>query len=192
MMSVFTTGKSLLDPSTLLPKAGLTWGMSYADLGAGSLGHFVLAGAHIVGPEGRVFAVDILKGALASIESLARLQSLTNIETSWGDIEKLGGTSIKTQSIDFVSLVNVTYLLSRKNDLLMEIHRILKPGGIFLAIDWVKETSALGPRLDKRMDPMEISTLLAREKFSTEKPFDAGPHHWGIVSFNPGSSTAKS
>ena len=73
------TGHSFLNPDEVLLQTGIARGKTAADLGCGS-GYFVLPCARLVGSEGRVFGVDVLEAALATIASKANTYNLTNIK----------------------------------------------------------------------------------------------------------------
>src|SRR5688572_22212174 len=59
------------EPSKLLPKLNIKAGDAVADIGAGS-GYYTMKLAELVGPEGKVYAVDIQKEMLAIIRKKMR------------------------------------------------------------------------------------------------------------------------
>jgi len=58
---ILPSGRALLDPNKILKEAGLADCQTYADFGCGTLGHFVIPASIIVGEQGKVYALDILK-----------------------------------------------------------------------------------------------------------------------------------
>src|SRR4030042_3326582 len=103
-------GKELLNPQDLVQnKLGVTYGSKVADLGCGGAGYFVLQSAQQVGPQGVVYAVDILKPVLANVETRAKGLGFDNIKTLWSNLEKYGETKINDEEIDFTLLVNVLF-----------------------------------------------------------------------------------
>ena len=73
-------GNELLNPQDLIKnKLGVTYGSKVADLGCGGAGFFVMQTAQVVGPEGMVYAVDILKHALTNVNTRAKLLGFKNI-----------------------------------------------------------------------------------------------------------------
>ena len=108
------TGRALLDANKILQRVGLGPNMNFADLGAGTLGHLVLPASQIVGENGRVYAVDILKSALEAVKSRAQLLGVHNLETVWGDIEKVGGVKIPPQSLNLISCLSLPFGLILK------------------------------------------------------------------------------
>lgn len=180
-MTWLSTGKALIDPHRVLQRAGLDLAKTYADFGSGPLGHFVFAGADLVGPTGRVYAVDILKGALAGVESRMALESTHQITTVWGDIERPHGVNIPEASVDLVSINNITGLMLRSPGVLGEVKRVLKPEGRLLLVDWKREEAPLGPPLERRVDPETVSATVEDAGFRRAASFEAGPHHWGMI-----------
>src|ERR1700675_3615040 len=99
-MSYIPTGKELIDPFKVLEEAGLGADMKVADFGCGTLGHYVFAASRLVGPGGKVYAIDILKSVLDGIESMMRIERVTNVETVWGDLERVGGIKLADGLLD--------------------------------------------------------------------------------------------
>ncbi len=180
-MTALPTGRALLDPYAILHEAGLSVDMHFADFGAGTLGHFVFPAADIVGKEGRVFAVDILKTALEGIEGRARLENVANVITIWGDLERPKGVNIPENSLDIVGFINVGALLIKTSDPVKEAIRLLKPNGLCLVVDWQPGKGSLIVSEKDRIKPEDVELLFEQNKFSTEKRFSAGPQHWGRV-----------
>lgn len=180
-MPTLPTGRALLDAPAILAQTGLALNMHYADFGSGTLGHFVFPATDIVGPEGKVYAVDILKGALAGIDSRAKLEKVTNLQTVWADIERIKGVNVPERSLDLVSMVNITGLLKKSPTVFEEIKRLLKPGGKLLLVDWKMQGASFGPPVEKRVTPEAVQPLAEKAGFVLEKALEAGPHHWGLV-----------
>ena len=99
------SGTALVDPKMILDKIKLTHGMRVADFGCGRTGHLVFPSAQIVGEDGVVYAVDIVKNILQSISSMAKDQGYENIKTIWSDIEKYEKTPIPDNSLDAIFFV---------------------------------------------------------------------------------------
>lgn len=154
--------------------------MKVGDLGAGS-GHYALAAAPVIGSEGKVYAVDIQEDVLKSLKSEAQVRGLKNIETIWGDFERLGGTKLKDHSLDAVILSNTLFQLDRKAGAAAEIKRILRPGGRLLVVDWAGSYDGLGPPPHRLITEYVAEDLFISAGFHKVKDFRAGPHHYSIV-----------
>ncbi len=180
-MPQIPAGKALLDAPALLREVGVRVGYHVVDLGSGTTGHFTFPAAHMVGETGKVYAVDILKGALAGIESRARIEGTPNVETVWGDIERVGGVRVPEGSIDVALLVNVASLIAKSPNVASEAARLLKDNGHMLVIDWKLEGGGFGPAPESRHTAKDIVKLFTAHGFVAIKEFEAGPSHWGLV-----------
>jgi ubiquinone/menaquinone biosynthesis C-methylase UbiE len=105
----------------------VTNGQVVADLGCGS-GYYTLALAECVGPEGRVYAVDLSERAVRELEKKASERGYRNIEAHASSASDL--SFIKDGSVDFV-LANglLCSMPNNRQSAVNEIGRILKPRG---------------------------------------------------------------
>jgi len=180
-MPQIPAGKALLDPTVLLREAGIRVGYNVVDLGSGTTGHFTFPAAHMVGETGKVYAVDILKGALAGIESRARIENASNVETVWGNIEKVGGVRVPEAEMDLALLVNVASLIAKSPDVAREAARLLRDNGHMLVVDWKMDGGGFGPTPEHRHSAKDILKLFTAHGFVAINEFEAGPNHWGLV-----------
>lgn len=180
-MAILSSGRALLDAAAILRSAGLGPGMRYADLGCGPLGHFVFPAAEIVGKDGRVYAVDILKSSLASVESRMRIEAYGNISCVWGDFERHNGIAIPAGSLNLVTVVNIIEVLLRSATALAEIARVLAADGKVLLVDWKRERTAIGPPIEHRVSREDAEIAMTKAGFVLRHAFDAGPYHWAQV-----------
>src|SRR3989344_8675031 len=78
-----------LSPRHIIEQSGIGAGMQVADFGCGQ-GDFSLAAAKIVGPDGKVHAIDIQDSALSSMRSKARIEGMLNVDCVKGNVEVSG------------------------------------------------------------------------------------------------------
>lgn len=180
-MSPISSDHVLLDSEALLSTAGLALDMHYADFGAGMLGHFVIPAAKIVGPLGQVYAVDILKSVLQSIQSRAQLEGFTNLKIVWGDFERSSGVNIPINSLHLVSFVDVGHALLKSQNPFKEVGRLLRTNGRLLIIDWQTNPHAIIVPNEKRLSSQEIESQAVNAGFHLMNRFVAGPQHWGLL-----------
>ncbi len=168
------------DPHDNVLQMGLRDGMRVADLGSG-VGHHAIAAAHVVGPEGRVYAVDVQQDVLTHLADTASRRGLRNIETVWGDIERVGGTKLREQSMDAVILANILFQLADTQAAVTEIRRILKPGGRLMVLDWAESYGGIGPAEQHVVPEAAAEALFSAAGFQKQKSFRSGAHHYSIV-----------
>ncbi len=177
-----TFGKSeLLDAGAIL-KDLLQIGPRHiiGDLGAGG-GMFCINAARLVGNQGQVYAVDVMKHVLGDIESKARLAGLGNIKTVWSNLEMVGATKIKENSLDFALLVNVLFQSKKHEQILAEAARLLKVGGKLLVIDWSDTRPGFAPATDRQVDPKKVIASAASLSLNLIREFKAGHYHFGLI-----------
>ena len=162
-------------------KVGLGQGMNIGDLGCGNLGYFALASAKKVGKNGIVYAVDILKSALQSVENRIQQEGLDNIKTIWSNLEIYGATKIQEASLDIAFIHNVLFHAQEGDSMLREAARLLKNGGKLMIIDWRRVISPFGPPLDDRPLPETIKKLASGVGLQPVEEFSAGPYHFGLI-----------
>lgn len=165
------------DPASNLAKLGLTDGMKVVDIGAGS-GFYTINAAKTVGSSGRVYAVDVQKDLLERLRSVGAAQGLRNIEVIWGNAEKIGGTKVKEGLADAAIISNILFQVTKLDDFVLEVKRILKPGGKALVVDW-SEVSSMGPKT--LVPSMKAQMLFEKAGFKLDQSFNAGEHHYGMV-----------
>ncbi len=174
-------GAELMNAKEVLKGAGLEGEMKVADFGCGGRAYFSLQAARLVGKNGLVYAIDILKTALRSTEDLAKFYNLSNIKTVWADLEVFGSTKIESNSIDFVIITNLFFQTKKHEVFMKEAFRILKSGGKVFVADWKKTSTPLGPPIKMRVTPEKVKEIASQIGFILEKEFEAGPYHFGLV-----------
>lgn len=167
------------DPAGNISQFGIGEGKYVADLGAGS-GHYSIAAAKAVGNTGRVYAVEVQKDLLERIKSLATEEGLGNIEMLWGDIEIMGGTKLRDQSVDIVILSNILFQLEDKQGCAKEVGRILKSKGRVLVVDWDGSYGGLGPTEESVYKASDARALFENLGYVYESDIQAGGHHYGF------------
>jgi len=182
MQKIISGGNELLDAAVILTKElKLGSGAMVGDLGCGGAAYFTLAAAKIVGDRGQVYAVDVLKTVLSSVEGKARMHSLYNIKTIWSNLEVVGATNIPAQSLDDVLLVNILFQSKKHEEIITEAARLLRPGGKLLIIDWDQAEGPFGPGTNDRVDQQEVREIAGRLKLAEESSFKAGQYHFGLI-----------
>jgi arsenite methyltransferase len=175
-------GKSeLMDAGKILSELlQVKKGDMVGDLGAGG-GLFLMQAARLVGDQGQVYAVDVVKNILSELESKARLSGLNNIKTVWSNLELIGATKINSESLDSAILVNVLYQSEKHFEIMSEATRLLKKGAKLLVIDWADNDLSFGPSKERLAKPEEIMSLASQMDLDLVQQFKAGPYHFGLI-----------
>lgn len=172
---------ALFNIENILTKLELAEKQRVAELGCGNFGFFVFPLARLVGRQGKVYAVDILKSTLEEIKKQAVKENLTQIEAIWSDLEIFKATKIETNSLDLALLVNVLHQSNKRIEMLRESIRLLKRGGKLLIIDWKNIDLPFGPATDKRVKLESLKAAVPKIGLEIKEEFEAGPYHYGLI-----------
>lgn len=172
-------GNELLNPQQLLERVGVGSGSRVADLGCGAMAYFTMQAARAVGERGQVYAVDIQREVLSSVDSRSKLAGLANVRTVWSDLEKVGAADIPPGTLDVALLVNTLFQLNDHASAMAEAARLLKPGGRLLVADWKSIGAPFGPAMERRVSPGRVRELAAAAGLALAEEFEAGPYHFG-------------
>ena len=180
-MQNITGGNVLLDVDFILKKAQIRDGMKVADLGCGISGHFIFPAAMSVGKRGVVYAVDILKTILETINRRIRQDNIQNIKTIWSDLEVFNATKIESGSLDVALLINILYQSHKRAEILRETMRMLKKGGVLMVVEWKNTASPIGPPAEERVKADLLKAGSKKMGFKVEDEFEAGKYHFGVL-----------
>ena len=114
------------DPIKALKSAGLKPGLRVLEVGCGP-GFFTIPAADIVGNEGVVYALDIHPRAIGRVQKKIQSKGIKNVRTMLTNPSDIG---LPGQSIDLAFMFGLPYIIGGQINVIREIHRILKPGGI--------------------------------------------------------------
>jgi ubiquinone/menaquinone biosynthesis C-methylase UbiE len=168
------------DPDKIVAALGLPEGAHIADMGAG-MGKYSIAAARHIGPEGKVFAVEVQEDMVKRLESDLEHLGVENVMPVWGDIEHPGGTRLSDHSIDWVIAANVLFQVRDKNGFLAETKRVLKLGGKILVVDWTDSHGGMGPKPQDVLTETAARELFESASFSLKDSIEAGSHHYGFI-----------
>lgn len=172
----------LINPDALLDHAGVDVGMTCADFGVGRDPSLLFATARKVTSKGLVYALDVVKDLLPIIEERAVMEGLTNVQTVWTDLEIFGAArAVADNSVDVGWLVTTLYMCQKKEAVLKECLRMMKPGGRLVVADWKTRATPIGPPLEHRFEPKVVSAMAPTLGMRLLEEFEAGEYHWGIV-----------
>lgn len=121
--------RRLQPPEQIIRASGITKGIKALEIGCGS-GAYTTFIAKAIGNEGKVYALDIQPKMLEQIKKKldkVKNKDIKNIELVLASAYEL---PFPDNFLDLVYMVSVFQEIPDKNKTLMEIKRVLKPGGI--------------------------------------------------------------
>ena len=107
-------------------------GMAVADVGAGT-GLFTRLFAKAVGPEGKVYAVDIAENFLEHIEKTSKENGIENVETVLATADS---SNLRPGSVDVAFIADTYHHFEFPRRTMTSIHRALRPGGRVVVVDF--------------------------------------------------------
>jgi ubiquinone/menaquinone biosynthesis C-methylase UbiE len=129
----------LVNPYGRLTEAGVKRGQRVLEVGCGP-GFFTIPAAKIVGEAGYVYAVDINPAAVEHVNRKIMREGLTNVEVKLADASETG---LPKESVDVAFLFSVIHSLRNLNEVLSEMHRVLKTVGILSVQSGLPEKKVL-------------------------------------------------
>jgi predicted methyltransferase len=111
---------------------GLKPGMAVADVGAGT-GLFTRLFAREVGPDGKVYAVDIAPKFVKHVEKTCKEAGLKNVT---GVVCTPTSAELPANSVDLVFICDTYHHFEFPQRTLASIHRALRPGGRLVLVDF--------------------------------------------------------
>ena len=168
-----------IKPQNVVAQMGLKVGDIVADFGSGS-GFFALGAARMVGNTGKVIAVDVQQSKLTATFSAGSQQGYKNIQILQANLdEPLSG--IDEASCDAVMMASVLHEVHDRSVLLQNAYKVLKTGGLLLAVEWKADLTIFGPPLEKRIAEQDLEQELAKIGLHKVKSIAADNYHYAIV-----------
>jgi precorrin-6B methylase 2 len=149
----------------LLPMLELKPGMAVADVGAGS-GYFARRIAAAVGPQGRVFAVDVQPEMVRMLEALAKRPGLGNLQPVLGSATDV---KLAPASVDLALMVDVYHELEFPHEVLASMVRAVKPGGRVLFVEYRAEDANVPIKALHKMSEAQVKAEAARHALAWER-----------------------
>jgi len=169
--------RSWQDPEKIFPAIGLRKGMVFVDVGCGE-GYFALPAARIVGPDGKVYAIDINAEAVAYLKEQATANVLTNLSAEAEEAEAViaceGCAVIVFFGIDLHDFADPELVIRNAK-------RMLRPSGRLIDLDWKDIPMDVGPPAEKRFPVEKAKKMIESAGFTARSVQDAGPYHYLII-----------
>lgn len=156
-------------PGRIMDALGIGDGSTVADLGAGG-GWFTVRIARRVGPNGLVYAEDVQRQMIESIDRRVRREGFRNVRTVLGTYTD---PKLPAESCDAVLIVDAYHEVEDRVGLLRNVRAALTPNGRLGIVDFKGDGGGPGPDLDERVDPAVVIAdaeraglrVIARETF---------------------------
>jgi ubiquinone/menaquinone biosynthesis C-methylase UbiE len=164
-------------PSKLLEALKLKPGDVVADLGAGS-GYHTFRMAKLVGPRGKVLAVDIQKEMLAIIRWRMKRDKVANVVPVLGT-EK--DPKLPRGGVDLILMVDVYHEFSHPYEMTCALVKALKPGGRLVFVEFRLEDPKVPIKLLHKMSKRQVLKEMAIHPLKHARTLDFLPWQHVII-----------
>ena len=148
------------NPKKLLEMLKLKEGDVVADIGAGS-GYYSFRMSKLVGPEGKILAVDIQTEMLDIIRNRMKKEGIKNIEPVMG---AEADPKLKADSVDAILLVDVYHEFEFPHEMTEKMVASLKPGGRLIFVEFRLEDDNVPIKLVHKMTERQVIKEMAEFK----------------------------
>lgn len=160
-------GKSsfdLIDPKKVFSQIELPHNSTVVDLACGT-GRYSIELSKNREEKYEIYAIDLWEEGIDALNALIAAEHVTNIHTIVADISKK--IPLETSSADMCLLATVLHDLSKEaqDTTMREVHRVLKPEGIVMIIEFKKIDTGPGPPVNIRLSEQDIEDLAVKHEF---------------------------
>lgn len=142
-------------PTEVIELGKISAGMTVADIGTGT-GYFVPHLSSAVGPDGKVWALDLEQAMVDYVQKTVADEGLANVET-----KKIEATGPGVSGVDRFLLVNTWHHISERADYAQKLNAALKPGGAVIIVDYAPDASLdHGPPPHMRLEAQRVASEL--------------------------------
>lgn len=152
---------------------------SVADFGAGSGAWTLALAKYLTG--GTVYAIDIQKELLGSLEKEVAKAGLANVHYLQGDLESRGGSKLADEEVDVVLIANILFQSKLKYSIVLEAKRILKRTGKVVVIEWKESFGGLGPKPEDVVSTKELLEVFGQAGFVKQATMDVSDQHYAMI-----------
>ena len=138
--------------------------------------------AKIVGPQGKVYAVDVQPGMLQLLEKNADKAKVANVVPVLGAYDD---PKLPAGELDLIIMVDVYHEFSQPQRMLQRMHEALKPGGRLALFEYRAEDPNVPILPLHKMSKAQVKTEVELEGFKQLRVFDDLPWQHLIVFTRP-------
>jgi len=173
-------GKSsfdLKDKKRFFSQLDLPPNSTLIDLACG-VGNYSIEISKISGAEYKIYAIDLWAEGIEVLNTLIKDQGITNIHTIVADISR--EIPLETASADACLLATTLHDLSQEaqDSTMREVHRVLKPEGIFIIIEFKKIDKGPGPPISIRLSEDEVDEFVVKYGFGKIASNELGTYNY--------------
>jgi len=167
-------------PAEIPAAIGLKEGMVVADIGAGT-GYFERYFSKAVGPDGRVYAVDIEPHMVAHLEKRAAEEKTPNVVAVLAEPDD---PKLPAGGVDVIFVCDTWHHINDRLAYLKRLAASLRPGGRLAIVDFHKKPLPVGPPPQHKLAREVVVDELAQAGWSLAGESDRLPYQYLLI-FTP-------
>ncbi len=173
-------------PLTLLTLLGIDQGEVVADIGTGT-GYFIRPLSIAVGPEGKVYAVDIEQAMLDHVmarEEIVRERVIPVLAAP-------DDPRLPAGAIDLAVIVNTWHHIDNRSKYLRRLQRVLSPEGRVAIVDFREGELPVGPPPGEKLSRETVLAEFAKARWQFVSESVALPYQYFLVFYPPATKDAR-
>ncbi len=174
-------------PSKLIDALKVKPGEVIADIGAGS-GYYAFRLSKLIGPKGKILAVDIQPEMLDIIRKRMKERHVTNIEPVQGTITD---PKLPANSVDTILMVDVYHEFDHPFEMTVAMVKALKPGGRMVFVEFRMEDPDVPIKLVHKMTQKQVIKEMEPHPLRWVRTLDVLPWQHIIIFEKKGEEKAK-
>ena len=164
-------------PDLLMSALQIRRGATVADVGSGT-GYFTWRLAQQVGPQGKVYAVDVQQSMLDLTRSAVDEHGLANVEYV---LATDASPRLPERAVDLVFVAYAYHEFGDPEAMMRAIRRALKPGGRVVILEYAKESNIAPASPLHKMSFEEIRREIEPMGFVVDQLLDFLPVQHGVI-----------
>ena len=172
------SSRDILSAGEVLKATELKMGDIFLDAGCGD-GYISIGASNIVGDNGKIFALDVYPESIETVKNEIKKRDLNNIEAIVADVTD--AIPLNENSVDSVLMANVLHGFvegGEVDDVMTNIVKVLKSGGVFTVVEFRKVESNRGPPFNVRISPEDVISIFNNYGFDIEDNYEIGEYHY--------------
>ncbi len=164
-------------PQEMLEQLQIQPGMTVCDMGCGD-GFYTVQLARLVGPQGKVLAVDIQPEMLQALGKRCEQERIDNVEIIQG---KTYDPRLPKEAIDLILMVDVYHEFSHPVEMLAAMRQALKPTGAIALVEFRAEDPTVPILPEHKMTRKQILKEYQANGFKVGRDYEKLP--WQRILF---------
>jgi precorrin-6B methylase 2 len=164
-------------PELLMSALQIRPGATVADIGSGT-GYFTWRLAQQVGPQGKVYAVDVQQSMLDLTRTAVTAHKLKNVDYV---LATESSPRLPERSCDLVLMAYAYHEFGEPAEMMRAIRRALKPGGRVVVLEYAKESTIAPASPLHKMSFEEIRREIEPTGFVIDQLLDFLPVQHGVI-----------